>query len=73
MCITGYRYDHIDDVNLAVGNLGYLEPLGILVYHRPQVICVRSGLIQIYELEHDWERLSPSSTWKVKGRTSKSK
>ena len=71
--ITGYRYDHSDDANLTVGNLEHLEPPGILGHHRPRVFCMRSGINQSYLLEHDWERLSKSSTWKVKGRTPESK
>ena len=44
--ITGYRYNHIDGVNLTVGDIDFLKPPGILVYHLPRVLCMRSGLNQ---------------------------
>ena len=69
----GYRYSHSNGVNLPVGNPEYLEPQRILGNHCPRVFRVSYGLNQSYSLEHDWERLSLSSTCEVKGITSESK
>ena len=53
--------------------LGVIKTSGNIGIYLPRVFCVRSGVNQSYSLEYGWERLSPSSTWKVKGRTSKLK
>ena len=68
-----YCYDHSNGLNWTVGNPEYLNPPGILGRHRPRLFRVRSGINQSCSPEHDWERLSPSSMWKVKGRTSEYK
>ena len=48
-----------------------LRTTGNIRIYRPQIFCVRSGINQSYSLEYSWERLSPSSNWKVKGRIPK--
>ena len=44
------------------------NPGNIRIYHT-HVFCVRSGPNQKYSPKYAWERLSPSSMRKVKGRT----
>ena len=59
-------------VNFCAGPsiIGVIKTTGNIVIHFPCVFCVGSGHNQSYDLECDWESLSPFSTQKVKGRTS---
>ena len=50
-----------------------LRTNGNIRIYCPRVFRVMSGINQSYSSEHDWEILSPSSTWKAKWRTLESK
>ena len=63
-----------DQVQTAIDRkvTGLIKTTGNIRIYHPHVFHVGYGPNQSYDLGCDWERLSPSPTRKVKGRTPES-